>query len=90
MNINHEPVATRLMIDIKHQTDRVLGAPAARQSGVCIPRPRWAGGSSPRLSGRGPAAHQSGSLASGLRIPFFNLYTLKSKENIPRVNEYQL
>ena len=24
MNINHEPVATRLMIDIKHQPDRVL------------------------------------------------------------------
>ena len=23
MNINHEPVATRLMIDIKHQPDRV-------------------------------------------------------------------
>ena len=24
MNINHEPVATRLMTDIKHQSDRVL------------------------------------------------------------------
>ena len=24
MNINHEPVATRLMIDIKHQPDTVL------------------------------------------------------------------
>ena len=24
MNINHKPVATRLMIDIKHQPDRVL------------------------------------------------------------------
>ena len=24
MNINHEPVATRLLIDIKHQPDRVL------------------------------------------------------------------
>ena len=24
MNINHEPVATRLMIDIKHQPERVL------------------------------------------------------------------
>ena len=24
MNINHEPVATQLMIDIKHQPDRVL------------------------------------------------------------------
>ena len=24
MNINREPVATRLMIDIKHQPDRVL------------------------------------------------------------------
>ena len=24
MNINHEPVATRLMIDIKHQPDRFL------------------------------------------------------------------
>ena len=24
MNINHEPVATRLMTDIKHQPDRVL------------------------------------------------------------------
>ena len=24
MNINHEPVATRLMIDIKHQPDRVV------------------------------------------------------------------
>ena len=24
MNINHEPVASRLMIDIKHQQDRVL------------------------------------------------------------------
>ena len=24
MNINHEPVAIRLMIDIKHQPDRVL------------------------------------------------------------------
>ena len=24
MNINHEPVATRLMIDIKHQPDAVL------------------------------------------------------------------
>ena len=24
MNINHEPVATRLMIDIKYQPDRVL------------------------------------------------------------------
>ena len=24
MNINYEPVATRLMIDIKHQPDRVL------------------------------------------------------------------
>ena len=24
MNINHEPVASRLMIDIKHQPDRVL------------------------------------------------------------------
>ena len=24
MNINHEPVATRLMIDIKHQPDTIL------------------------------------------------------------------
>ena len=24
MNINHEPVANRLMIDIKHQPERVL------------------------------------------------------------------
>ena len=24
MNINHEPVATRLMIDIKHQPDALL------------------------------------------------------------------
>ena len=24
MNIKHEPVATRLMVDIKHQPDRVL------------------------------------------------------------------
>ena len=24
MNINHEPVATRLMINIKHQPDKVL------------------------------------------------------------------
>ena len=24
MNINNEPVATRLMLDIKHQLDRVL------------------------------------------------------------------
>ena len=24
LNINHEPVATRLMIDIKHQPDTVL------------------------------------------------------------------
>ena len=61
MNINHEPVATCLMIDIKHQPERVLidvwlmfdekcffsrGAPAARQSVGCVPSPRWAGGSS--------------------------------------------
>ena len=53
MNINHEPVATRLMIDIKHQPDRVLGAPAARQSGVCVPKPRWAGGVQPPVVGEG-------------------------------------
>ena len=37
MNVNHEPVATRLMIDIKHQPERVLIDVAERQSGARAP-----------------------------------------------------
>ena len=70
MNINHEPVATRLMIDIKHQPDRVLVGrrlhPLPPVGGGLRPRiraallplaPGWQGGLRPRATAaRAPPA----------------------------------
>ena len=65
MNINHEPVATRLMIDIKHQPEKVLfdigyqtcASPAPGGQGELQRRARATCSSpAPRWAGEAPAA----------------------------------
>ena len=65
------------------------GAPAARQSGACVPGRRWAGGT-PAPVTLAPAG-QGGSA----RVPqppdtfFESTYPEMQRKHIPRVNEYQ-
>ena len=73
------------------------GAPAARQSGECVPSPRWAGGLQPRARDRVLVVGGEGSSGAPERRArpwpldtFFEfIYPEKQRKHIPRVNEYQ-
>ena len=65
------------------------GTPAARQSGACVPGPRWAGG----LGSRDPGPWWTGGGSGRAPKPpdtfFESTYPEMQRKHIPRVNEYQ-
>ena len=65
------------------------GAPAARQSGACVPGHQWAGGTPARAT---PAPGGQGGPGRAPQPPdtfFESIYPEMQRKHIPRVNEYQ-